>query len=571
MAIETGTNFHVKTNLPLDSRSVAKTAAERDAIPEGERYEGMRVYVEDEHKFYTAKYYTTDNGNSWIWTDSPQMTYAGRVNPNALMLMMSVEKNGKAGMTVVANRDEMLQNPITSADIMPIKCNDILILKKDVIGDGVNTVFVNKDTFLEYFDIIPCLYDELLDKIASTVGSYTWYLDTDEVKDLDDKSYGTMASCQTDAFVGKWFYLCTTNSRSGSGPYPSKYTVAGANGKVSYGDYVMWTGSRLVHISINEAKSSDVKNGDGHYSSTGGVDGLMSSTDKAYLTDLINSFWGKTHIPVRHCKDSTDANMKNGWLVNWCREDGWYIGGLGADCVNHPPYTGGNKVNWLLLVVNGMKGAENEDWYNLRVQIAFDIKNSLIYMRRGWISGNTWTTDGTDGWTKVGAVPNATQSGAGLMSAEDKKKLDGLGAPSICLGTSKITVDKTSDTTVTFHCPGYCFIDGGESTNYSVTGTVNKLSDSGADLTLDTDLETVTLTLHDTFSYPLFLIYFGFVPDYLPNGRVALGFYADVRPYPEGLTGAVPLGRVQASGLKTFEKAPEPFDQRVSVGSGWEQ
>ncbi len=467
--------------------------------------------------------------------------------------------------------------------------------------------------------------EELSEKISSTVGSYTWYLDTDEVKDLGNKSYGTMASCQTDAFVGKWFYLCTTNSRSGSGPYPSKYTVAGANGKVSYGDYVMWTGSRLVHISINEAKSSDVKNGDGHYSSTGGVDGLMSSTDKAYLTDLINSFWGKTHIPVRHCKDSTDANMKNGWLVNWCREDGWYIGGLGADCVNHPPYTGGNKVNWLLLVVNGMKGAENEDWYNLRVQVAFDVKNSIIYMRRGWISGNTWATDGTDGWTRVGGLtyeltrddtdiglqdstgkgllipqalvplagtpdrgkflsvtsdtgqygwtnlPMATQNDNGLMSAADKTKLDGLGAPSICLGTSKITVDKTSDTTVTFHCPGYCFIDGGESTNYSVTGTVNKLSDSGADLTLDTDLETVTLTLHDTFSYPLFLIYFGFVPDYLPNGRVALGFYADVRPYPEGLTGAVPLGRVQASGLKTFEKAPEPFDQRVSVGSGWEQ
>ena len=55
MAIEVGTNFQIKTNLPIDSRSVKNTVAERNAIPASERYEGLRVLVTEENSEYELR------------------------------------------------------------------------------------------------------------------------------------------------------------------------------------------------------------------------------------------------------------------------------------------------------------------------------------------------------------------------------------------------------------------------------------------------------------------------------------------------------------------------------------
>lgn len=116
------------------------------------------------------------------------------------------------------------------------------------------------------------------------------------------------------------------------------------------------------------------------------------------LAECLAVYLKGQYMPVTHCKDSNNADMNNGWLVNWCRGTGWYIGGFGADCGGHPPYIGGNKTSWALCVIDGIKTEEGADGYNHRLQIAFDLVNSLVYMRRGWASNNTWAGS----WTKVG-------------------------------------------------------------------------------------------------------------------------------------------------------------------------
>ena len=132
--------------------------------------------------------------------------------------------------------------------------------------------------------------DELADKISSTVGAYTWHMDTDKVYDKDGKDIGSLQSCMTSDMTGTWFFARTSTSTSGSAQYPSSYTINGANGYLSLGDFVIWTGEGLVHVSTYEAKASTVRNSDGQFAYHSGVDGLMSSTDKAYLTFLMQHF-----------------------------------------------------------------------------------------------------------------------------------------------------------------------------------------------------------------------------------------------------------------------------------------
>ncbi len=45
MAIKTSTNFEVRTNLPLDPRTCVDTLADRDIIPVGQRYIGLKTTV----------------------------------------------------------------------------------------------------------------------------------------------------------------------------------------------------------------------------------------------------------------------------------------------------------------------------------------------------------------------------------------------------------------------------------------------------------------------------------------------------------------------------------------------
>lgn len=125
---------------------------------------------------------------------------------------------------------------------------------------------------------------------TAKVGGFTWYIDTDEVQDRTGKSYGTLEANMTDDMQGTWFYIRTKSSDQGQAAYPDSYKIDGANGFLSLRDYVVWTGNKLVHVSTFEAKASTVRNSDGQFASHSGVDGLMSSTDKAYLTFLMQHY-----------------------------------------------------------------------------------------------------------------------------------------------------------------------------------------------------------------------------------------------------------------------------------------
>ena len=234
---------------------------------------------------------------------------------------------------------------------------------------------------------------EILGGVAEKVHGYTWCVDTDEVFDKTNASYGRLSDCLTDNFVGTWFYVVTTTSQAGYASYPSQYTIDGANGYINLRDYVVWTGERLVRVNTYEAKASTIKNADGKYSPGSGVDGLFSSTQAAYLNDLINAYWRKSFLPIYPSPDPAE-----GWQTNWLFDTGWYLGGIKKNCGGHPPVLDENHTSWAILVLNGMATDAESLNHNHRVQIAFDVVNSKIYMRRGWMSSNTWA----DGWTDIG-------------------------------------------------------------------------------------------------------------------------------------------------------------------------
>lgn len=244
---------------------------------------------------------------------------------------------------------------------------------------------------------------------------FTWYADTDLVLNKNKATCGKLADCMTADFAGAWFYVRTTSSDAGFTAYSSEYTIDGANGFLSLRDYVVWTGTRLVHIPTFEAKASSVKNSDGKYSPKSGVDGLMSSTDKAYLGDIINEYWGKDKLNVFN-----EPEPKEGWQTNWLFDTGIYLGGIKKDCGGHPPVINENHTSWVIMVFNGMATDADSLNRNHRVQIAFDVVNSKIYMRRGWMSSNTWT----DEWTQVGASVAQTKSDTIFVTEPETVALD---------------------------------------------------------------------------------------------------------------------------------------------------
>ena len=106
------------------------------------------------------------------------------------------------------------------------------------------------------------------------------------------------------------------------------------------------------------------------------------------------------HLPLHPEPDPAE-----GWMVNWLFENGWYLGGIKKDCGSHPPVVGENHTSWVVLVLNGMNTGENGNINrNHRVQIAWDLVNSKCYMRRGWMSANTWA----DSWQELGGLGGQT-------------------------------------------------------------------------------------------------------------------------------------------------------------------
>ncbi len=249
---------------------------------------------------------------------------------------------------------------------------------------------------------------------------FTWYADTDLVINKNKANCGKLSDCMTADFAGAWFYVRTTSSDAGFTAYSNEYTIDGANGFLSLRDYVVWTGTRLVHIPTFEAKASSVKNSDGKYSPKSGVDGLMSSTDKAYLSDLL-SHWGKRYIPVYNSPTEVDASWTSGYLINWCRTTGWYLGGFAQNCGGHPPVINNNHTSWILLV---LVGKVKDGAFPHALQIAFDLSNTLIYMRKGWLDSNSAVSSWADEWTQIGASVAQTKSDTIFVTEPQTVALD---------------------------------------------------------------------------------------------------------------------------------------------------
>lgn len=136
------------------------------------------------------------------------------------------------------------------------------------------------------------------------------------------------------------------------------------------------------------------------------LDGLMSAWDKTQVNKIptmesnlsnLENILTKERLPVYTCDKSAASP---GHLVNWLFDDGWYVGGIKKDCGGHPPVLNENHTSWAVLVLNGMNTNADSPNFNHRLQIAFDLVNSKIYMRRGWISSNTWA----DHWTDTAAT-----------------------------------------------------------------------------------------------------------------------------------------------------------------------
>ena len=247
----------------------------------------------------------------------------------------------------------------------------------------------------------------IMDSVANRLCGYIWHADTDLVFDKEGKTCGKLSDCMTDDFVGAWFCVRTSSSEAGSTSYNSKYTIDGANGYLSLRDYVVWTGVHLVHIPTFEAKASSVKNTDGKYSPKSGVDGLMSSTDKAYLSDLINAHWSKRYVPVYNTPTEVSSSWTSGYLVNWCRDTGWYLGGFAKECGGHPPVVNSNHTSWILLV---LVGTVKNGVFPHALQVAFDLSNGLMYMRKGWLDANSAVSGWADEWTPIGQTVTENKS-----------------------------------------------------------------------------------------------------------------------------------------------------------------
>lgn len=174
----------------------------------------------------------------------------------------------------------------------------------------------------------------------------------------------------------------------------------------------------------------------------------MSSTQAAYLTDLISEYWDKEKLTVY-----STPNPPEGWQTNLLFNTGWYLGGIKKDCDGHPPVVNGHHTSWAVLVLNGMATDAESLNHNHRLQLAFDVVNSKIYMRRGWMSENTWA----DKWDEVGSVADRSitenkltssltslinETAAKAHAHENKSLLDGITAEDIQKWNNPFQIDK---------------------------------------------------------------------------------------------------------------------------------
>jgi hypothetical protein len=77
--VEMGTNFQIKTNLPIDSRMVIKTISQRNSLSQIYRYDGMKVYV----IFDSTNYQLVGGTKNSNWKELNQSIQVSSCNSNS--------------------------------------------------------------------------------------------------------------------------------------------------------------------------------------------------------------------------------------------------------------------------------------------------------------------------------------------------------------------------------------------------------------------------------------------------------------------------------------------------------
>ena len=188
---------------------------------------------------------------------------------------------------------------------------------------------------------------------------------------------------------------------------------------------------------------SSTDNNTTYSAATQSAAGLMSATDKKKL-DGIATGANNFSLPYRlqgsnasgtGCVSDPDSALESGF---------YYVS---SSSTNRPPFSQSSNLDYRLLVT-----AYGSTWLQ---QIATDFRCDDIFYRRK--ENGTWKS-----WVKIYPTADATTSAAGLMTATDKKKLDGIAsganayslptASSSTLGGVKTTSTVTSTSGLTA-CP----------------------------------------------------------------------------------------------------------------------
>jgi hypothetical protein len=126
MATPIISSFELKSSKPLDVRSTVNTVAERNAIPVGERYKGLSIYVDDIQRTFQLRGDITnadwvDNSNIASGSITADMTNIAAINP------IDGEINYNKIGTLQLNDAAITEGKILNDAISTAKISDMLL------------------------------------------------------------------------------------------------------------------------------------------------------------------------------------------------------------------------------------------------------------------------------------------------------------------------------------------------------------------------------------------------------------------------------------------------------------
>lgn len=293
MSINLSTNFNMNTNLPIDTRLQVATIADRDSIPVGSRYLGMKVFVLETNQEYQLK----EDNNTWdiIYDTNGEYITSDKIASGAV-------SSGKLSSQAV-NSGKIATNAVTTEKIA-----DNAVTSDKIADESITASKLSSDV------------SALLDTKGLNIG-YIWWANQDVVSTIDDPfvSKGAISSFKN---VGNAFTVMAASSVSSAGKITADLNATTVTPKTKVGDYDLYNNGDLViyagsyglvfglinvdiwkRIPMHEAKS--------------GLDGLMSGGDKDNVTYLYNRY-------IKGAIYNSDTSSYNGQYSNDCKDTGLY-------------------------------------------------------------------------------------------------------------------------------------------------------------------------------------------------------------------------------------------------------